>query len=214
MSSLIYYADVKQALVVTDTLATLNGKPAFFTSKATYVPHLRMIVAGTGVAGFAAEWADYSGNWMLVHGIEHLDYFASDYLQKAWARWKDERSIPEDTTTTVYCFGISERTGNAVIFVYRSADDFISQRIDPEQGNVIGAKPDCTLPSGPDLLQAIKPMMLEQRELQSELPMHERIHIGGEAIAMHLTSEGCRIFSLFRFDDFEDQMQQALNNLG
>lgn len=100
------------------------------------------------------------------------------------------------STTTVYSFGISEETGQTVIFAYRSADDFESQRIDTT-GTVIGAKPDCTLPG----------------ELQASVPMDKRISIGGEAIAMHLNTEACRIFPVFRFGDFAEQMDEAMENM-
>lgn len=49
MSSLIFYTDEAQALIVTDTLAvTDNGEPLSFVSKAGYIPQLRTIIAGTG----------------------------------------------------------------------------------------------------------------------------------------------------------------------
>ncbi|MBD3698997.1 hypothetical protein IE994_02480 [Enterobacter hormaechei] len=53
MSSLIFYTDEAQALIVTDTLAvTDNGEPLSFVSKAGYIPQLRTIIAGTGAGGF------------------------------------------------------------------------------------------------------------------------------------------------------------------
>ena len=57
MSSLIFYTDEKQALVATDTLATYqDGAPSHFTTKAFPLPHLCMIIAGTGSAGFSDSW--------------------------------------------------------------------------------------------------------------------------------------------------------------
>lgn len=54
MSSLIFYTDEAQALIVTDTLAvTDNGEPLSFVSKAGYIPQLRTIIAGTGAGGFS-----------------------------------------------------------------------------------------------------------------------------------------------------------------
>ena len=45
MSSLIFYTDEAQALIVTDTLAvTDNGEPLSFVSKAGYIPQLRTII--------------------------------------------------------------------------------------------------------------------------------------------------------------------------
>ncbi len=57
MSSLIFYTDEAQALIVTDTLAvTDNGEPLSFVSKAGYIPQLRTIIAGTGAGGFSNTW--------------------------------------------------------------------------------------------------------------------------------------------------------------
>ena len=52
MSSLIFATDEQQIVVATDTLAvTTEGEPFLFASKATHIPHLRIIIAGTGFGG-------------------------------------------------------------------------------------------------------------------------------------------------------------------
>lgn len=43
--------------------------------------------------------------------------------------------------------------------------------------------------------------------------MDKRISIGGEALAMHLNTEACRIFPIFHFDDFAEQMDEAVENM-
>jgi len=73
MSSLIFATDEAQILVATDTLAvTPNGEPFLFASKATYVPHLRTIIAGTGGGGFSNGWALTVSTRMIVNGIHNL----------------------------------------------------------------------------------------------------------------------------------------------
>lgn len=209
MSSLIYYATTDEAVIVTDTLVTHAGHPAFFTTKANHVPHLRMIVAGTGAAGFAGEWIDFASKWMLVEGIEHLDQFTPAMLRERWAAERLKRGIPPEQTTTVYHFGFSERSDQLVLFAYRSAQDFASERIEID-GSVFAAKPDCSFPEGDDLFRIIETMMREQRSIEDAKPVGERVHIGGEAIAMHLKRDGCRTFSLFRFEDINTQMREAV----
>ena len=58
MSSLIFYTDPKQALVATDTLVVSkeNKEPIYFASQAIYLPHLKMIVASTGLNRFMEQW--------------------------------------------------------------------------------------------------------------------------------------------------------------
>jgi hypothetical protein len=58
MSSLIFFTDSEQALIATDTLAVSpDGQPLKFTTKAFALPHLRMVIAGTG-AGASSDIYD------------------------------------------------------------------------------------------------------------------------------------------------------------
>src|ERR1035438_10826177 len=113
MSSIIFQTDENEALVATDTLATLlNGTPYRFTSKVLILPHLRMIMAGTGAAGFLDRWFVIINAEMIVRGIEHLNDHSPRYLNAIWSTYKHESiGIPDNpTTTTVYHFGFSERS--------------------------------------------------------------------------------------------------------
>ena len=65
MSSLIFQTEEQQVFVATDTWAvTRDGMPITFTSKALILPHLRMIVAGTGSGGFLDQWFVYINSRM------------------------------------------------------------------------------------------------------------------------------------------------------
>lgn len=211
MSSLIFYTDPEQALVVTDTLAvTTDGAPFLFTSKAHYIPHLRLIVAGTGFGSFADDWCRTINTRMLVRGVENLHHHAPAMLRDQWAHVSNDPTFPEGRTTTIYHFGISEETERVVTFAYRSTEGFKGTRL-PENG--VGVKPECEVPDG-NLLDHLESMMMEQRRLQALAPDDRRIHIGGEAFAMHLTATSCTHSRLFRFKDFDDQVAQAFSSLG
>lgn len=197
MSSLIFYTDPQQVLVATDTLAASpDGSPLLFTSKAHYLPHIRTIIAGTGLGGFSVQWALTANSRMMVRGIENLDFHTANGLRTLWAE-HEEQYVLAGMTTTVYQFGLSEDSGEMVGFAYRSQNNFISERL--EYG--IGVKPECSIPEG-NLLEHIETMMNEQREIQSTVPASERVYIGGEAVALHLTKDGCRMWRLFEFPDF------------
>lgn len=109
-------------------------------------------------------------------------------------------------TTTVYHFGISEGGGDVVAYAYRSTNDFISEKVPVG----IGVKPACTIPDYDlgCLLAQVEAMMNEQRRLEELQPPSQRLHIGGEAHAIHLTKMGCTCGCLFRFADFEAQASQ------
>ena len=85
MSSLIFCTEESQALIATDSLATSNeGQPFAFTSKAFFLPHLKIVMAGSGGKGFLERWlVDVNG--MTVRGIDHLNYHASRNLPAVWS---------------------------------------------------------------------------------------------------------------------------------
>jgi hypothetical protein len=205
VSSLIFYTDPDQALVVTDTLAVNpDGSPFVFTSKAHYIPHLRTIIAGTGVGGFSVDWFLRANSRMLLRGIENLDFHAPAALRDLWSSYIIEYSLTSGSTTTVYHFGFSEDSGEIAAFAYRSTNNFVSERL----AYGTGVKPECSVPEG-NLYEHLQTMMLEQRSIQAGIPASERIYIGGEAMAIHLTAEACTYSTLFAFPDFHDQSRMA-----
>ncbi len=209
MSSLIFFTDPKQALVVTDTLAVVDqGTPFLFTSKAHYLAHLRMVVAGTGHGKFLQDWFLRINTQMLVSGIEQLDAHTPDALRAQWEKWSSLGDVPSDATTTVYHFGVAETSGEITAFAYRSTNDFRSERL--SEG--LAVKPECEVPEG-NILENIEAMMLDQRRIQAEKPIEQRVHIGGEANAILLTPEGCQHWSMFQFPDFAEQVDIAYSNL-
>jgi hypothetical protein len=201
MSSLIFYSDADQVLVATDTLAvTLDGTPCMFTTKATYIPHLKTIVAGTGAGGFANSWALQASTRMIARGIHNLDCHTPGALRKNWKDYKAEYSLLDDCTTTVYQFGLSEETDQIVGFAYRSTSNFNSEAL----GYGVGVKPECTIPNY-NIMESIPSMMNEQRQIQEKETDGKKIHIGGEIYAIHLTKQGCTLFKMAESSDFRTQ---------
>jgi hypothetical protein len=208
MSALIFYTEPEQVLVVTDTLsAAPDGSPLLFTSKAHYVPHLRVIVAGTGIGGFSVEWALQVNSRMVLRGIENLDFHTPGGLRTLWSDYRHEYNLANGMTATVYQFGISEETGQMAAFAYRSANNFESERL----GFGIGVKPECQVPEG-NLLDHIQSMMNEQRAIQATKEPSDRVYIGGEAIAIHLMKDSCTFTRLFEFPDRRADEIPSLNH--
>jgi hypothetical protein len=199
MSSLIFHTDESKVLVATDTLATSpDGKPFKFTTKAFPLPHLRMIVAGTGFGRFVGGWFLSINEEMLVRGIDHLDCHTPSSLASRWQRFKQEFSIQDGMTTTIYHFGFSEDTGLVHSFAYRSTNDFRSERI--QYG--LAVKPECTVPDNCCLPRDIKMMMSDQRAVQESRPDDQRVYIGGEIVVHHLSGDGLSICTLDRFEEY------------
>lgn len=202
MSSLIFYTDSTQAVVATDTLAVRpDGSSMMYCSKAIYVPHLKTIIAGTGLGMFSGDWANHVNNHLIVAGLRNLDYHTPAGLCAQWRKWKEDPTIPSSMTTTIYQIGVSEDDGEIRAYAYRSTNEFNSEPL--QHGT--RAKPDCSFPEG-NIVQNIRPMMLEQRAIQATKSPEERLYIGGECVIMHLTKESCTTASLFRFEDYGDQL--------
>jgi hypothetical protein len=205
MSSLIFYTDPSQALVATDTLAVRpDGTPLMYGSKALYLPHLKTIVAGTGLGMFSGRWANYVNDHLIVRGLRNLDFHTPDGLRDLWVRMRTEQEVPDVITTTVYQIGVSEDDGEIRSFAYRSVNEFVSEPL----AHGTRAKPDCSFPNEGHIIEHLKPMMLEQRSIQALKPAGERLYIGGECVVMHLTKQSCTTATLFRFDDYEAQLDE------
>ena len=200
MSSLIFHTEPSQALIATDTLAVSpDGTPFKFTTKAFNLPHLKMIIAGTGTGGFLDRWFVRINSGLLVHGVDNLDDHTPRDLAAIWSGYKQEFSLPFECTTTVYHFGFSEVTGLIHSFAYRSTGDFQSEPI----AHGIAVKPECTVPSDYRIPEDIKKMMDEQRFIQNTRPKDQRVYVGGEIQIHHLSKDGCSVYTLDRFDNYD-----------
>ena len=209
MSALIFYLDEDQVFVATDTLAVnIDGSAHSYCSKAIHIPHLRTIIAGTGLGSFAVDWAMFANSSMLVRGIEHLDFHTPDKLRERWDISKTEHSLPSELTTTVYQFGLSEDTGRTCGYAYRSSNNFISEQL--EYG--YGRKPECKFLDGENFIENITLMMKEQRTIQETKGQNERLYIGGECYGVHLTKDRCETFRVFQFDDWKQQQDEMFEN--
>lgn len=209
MSSLIFYVQPNEAFVATDTLAThQNGDPFKFTSKAFLLPHLNMLIAGTGIAGLLSRWFIDINEHMVVYDIEALNVHTPSALNNLWRKFKMEIPIPDDMTTTVYHFGISKTTNQLHSYVYRSHNSFLSERLQ----NSLYVKPECNIPNNFELPRDLKQMMRSQREKQSLIPAQQRIHIGGEILTYHLNRSGCHIESFDKFEDYGQTNEKIFEN--
>lgn len=210
MSSIIFATDPTRALVATDTLAVdPEGNPLHFCSKAMYVPHLRTIIAGTGIGGFANNWANDINNEFVVSGIRNLDYHTPSALRERWDKVSQGYDFPIGATTTIYQIGVSEDDEEILSYAYRSENNFESEPI-PHGTRM---KPECQVPSNVSLMEALQPMMEEQRRIQEQKPRSERLYIGGQCILMHLTKDACTTATLFNFEDYEDQLRYIFGSM-
>lgn len=201
MSSLIFRIEQHEVLVATDTLAVLNsGLPSHFTTKALILPHLRLLIAGTGVAGFLDRWFLQVNTSLVTRDVDSLNYLTPESLLSLWEVWCEEfPTQASDNTTTVYHFGFSVVTGQIHSYVYRSENGFTSRKL----LHGLHTKPECTPIQGPRFSRDVMKMMKEQRVLQA-VAQGKRVYIGGEVWLHRLNQSGFRVSSLGRLDDFSE----------
>jgi hypothetical protein len=213
VSSLIFYTDENQALIATDTLATSAtepGTPFKFTTKAFIIPHLRMIIAGTGCGGFCDKWFLQINDKMIVKGIVNLDHHTPRNLTLLWSSHKEEFSIPDDVTTTVFHFGFSEEDQKICSYMYSTAYDFEPKMI--TYG--LSGKPEFNCPEPYELPKDFKTIMESQRKLQLSETKKNRVYIGGEIQVIHLTKDGFSSYPLCKFDDYDSDESAIYSNYG
>lgn len=207
MSSLIFVTNEAHALVATDTLAvSQDGTPAFWTSKAFPVPHLNMIIAGTGAAGFATRWFTHVNDRMFVVDIDNLAFHAPKTLRKMWHEFKEDGLASAESTTTVYHFGIVRDTGKMMAQALRSTAGF---EVESLQIGALAVRPGCDTSSARAFPEDFRSLMEAQMKLQTDEPPDERIYIGGMIQVLSLTPGRIESFSMGKLPGF-DLMENAI----
>ena len=195
MSLLMFALDSNQVVIVADTLATYpNGEPFLLVSKCAVVPHLEMVVAGTGIAQVGQRWAHQLQTATLARSIDLLDQHVPAALRKITADLEEEfGKLPG--SSTVYHFGFSEESDGYTGYAYRSEQAYVSERL----SGGFGVKPvpsgEFTAPSDLDELVALGRRIRTEQDAE---PKESRIYIGGEFWMTVLVNRTVQISKLFR----------------
>jgi hypothetical protein len=211
MSSLIYKVEKTQVFVATDTLTTMNGKAIRFATKAFPLPHLRMVIAGIGLAGFLDHWL-VAINASPVRGIDALNEHAQAGLLNVLRTFKTQ--FPDmNETTSVYHFGFSENTGVIQSFSYKSEEMFEPRQI-PYGLYVKPNVPEDAIPRDTLHPGDIPGIMAAQRAIQAKVPKEARVAIGGEMQMHHLEQAGYKTYRLAQFEDYAETRRAILSDRG
>lgn len=204
--------------VMSDTLVSRrDGQAAFFTSKIHTLPHWDGVICGTGSLAFTLAWVEHALGGILAQDIVHVDSFATESLiELKLGHWLE---FEEDRTTTIYHFGYSHEESRFVGFAYRSANDFVSERL----GYGLGIKPPVQLPeqqswSWPD--DFIK-IAKDQRVQDDALPSEKRVGVGGHITSYMMDVErapsGDRVRTTvtrpYSFPDYSEMYDRAVHAL-
>ena len=195
MSSLLFYTDANEVIVATDTLLHYpDGSAPGFCSKAIALPHIRMIVAGTGSALLLNRWLGLVNNQGVSLDVDAINEHTPETLQSLWRELNAQFPALHQQTATIYHFGFSDDTGNIHGFAYRSESNFASEKLDYG----LGFKPDLMDKSGINLrsFPDCAPEIMRRQILQEDMKTKDRVYIGGTVQINHLTRKGLSIYSL------------------
>lgn len=206
MSLLMFSHQPDGIVVITDTLATApDGTPSFFKTKAFPIPHLRMVVAMTGLANLGEKLIDSLYTSMLARDID----MAAQHTPAILAALSDELTVqfgPFPGTSTIYYFGYSQRHNQYVRYVFRSADGF-EPEFWKEPGFGVKPHPDGSFES-PETFPEMIALAERIRTEQAACPIGTRVHIGGHLVLTVLRDEQITFLQLHEFADVEHQWHQ------
>jgi hypothetical protein len=195
MSSLLFYTDENEAIVVTDTLLHYSvDTPPGHVSKAIAVPHMRMIIAATGSALLFSRWVGLVNYQGVSLNVDAVDAQATKALQSLWGELNTQYPALHQQTATVYHFGFSDDAGVIHGFAYRSKSNFKSERL--KYG--LGHKPELADRTGIDWssFPLSAPEIMRAQAKQENGKTNDLVYIGGSVQVIHLTEGGFSMYSM------------------
>lgn len=209
MTALIYALQPDQVCLAMDTLTVSadDKTPLLFQTKFSVLPHLKMVIAGTGLAAMVTQWFQFVNGNMVARDIDHVDVYAPAALRRAGAACPGT----DLSTTTLYHFGYSDQQQCYVGYAYRSANNWVSEKLP----FALGVKPPVPVPPTNDIQfpQFLVDVMLEQRRADQLLPHSERVGIGGEVSFVVMRDHSITVTPVHRFESYETEFQQMVAKL-
>jgi hypothetical protein len=182
-----------------DTLVVTHDDktPLYYQTKFTVLPHLNLVIAGTGFASLINDWFHFVNGRMVVRDIDHLKVLAPGLLRDAAPRCQGA----DITTTTLYHFGYSTLEKRYVGYAYRSAENWEPDRLQDALGfkPVIDVQPTANI----QISQFLIDIVCEQRRKDLLLPVSERVGIGGDIQVVVMENGIVTISTVHRFESYE-----------
>ena len=203
MTALVYIVQPDKIYLAMDTLVVTHDDkiPLYYQTKFTVLPHLNLVIAGTGFASLINEWFYFVNGSMVVRDIDHLKVLAPGLLRAAAPRCQGA----DITTTTLYHFGYSTLEKRYVGYAYRSAKNWEPDRLQ----DALGLKPviDVQPTSNIQIPQFLIDIVCEQRRKDLLLPVSERVGIGGDIQVVVMENGIVTISTVHRFESYESDYE-------
>ena len=203
MTALVYTVQPDKIYLAMDTLVVTHDDkiPLYYQTKFTVLPHLNLVIVGTGFASLINDWFHFVNGSMVVRDIDHLKVLAPGLLRDAAPRCQGG----DITTTTLYHFGYSTLEKRYVGYAYRSAKKWEPDRLQ----DALGLKPviDVQPTSNIQIPQFLIDIVCEQRRKDLLLPVSERVGIGGDIQVVVMENGIVTISTVHRFDSYESDYE-------
>ena len=168
----------------------------------------------TGNITAIIKWVLFVREKAYANGIYHLDLIAQQSLQQVMAG----QIITKDISVTIYQFGLSKINNYFHGYAYRSSNEFRSENIayglgikpsdafdDDEKKHMVFSSFDNSSPEAMET--SFVNLMCTQKEYDDNLPIRERLGIGGKIQLLLMTHEITLSKTLFVFPDIEEDLR-------
>lgn len=209
MTALNFVIQEDQICLAMDTLsvAAEDREPLVFLTKYAVLPHLDMVVTGTGHGSFVAEWMHHARSNVIATDIDHLNQYTPDRLRQIAANHADLARI----TATIYHFGFSNARNRFLAYAYRSTKNWESEEI----LDGIGVKPPIDFLPGKsfELPATFIELIERQRKQDRSLPPDQRVGIGGDIHFVVMNRGGIHVSRCYRFPSYEQDFEAMCTRL-
>ena len=221
MSAIYFQVGDEAAIAAADTysIRPSTGEPLKLADKFIPLPHLNMVITGSGYHGFLLEWYLALQRQAAPIDIEHLNEFAPGLLQETWLRFKRKTDLPESPTgsggSKISHLGYSEQKERFVGYYYDLKDDFAPTVVRPEKEYLMPKMEgvhDALLEGDCTAREQVIAFFCRAKELDEQKPVGERVGIGGEIKFLMQGQWGHVCKTIHRFDDYDETKQTIVEN--
>jgi len=209
LTALNFAIQPDQILFTMDTLSIdgVSRKPSIYVTKYVVLPHLQTIVTGTGHGTLVSDWLEKSRSGVIAQDIDHLDQYTPSILKQISINYPELNEI----TSTIYHFGFSEEKNRFLGYAYRSTENWKSEEL--LDGIRVKPATEYTFGENVQLPNDFIELMKKQRKEDLELPLKERIGIGGDIHYVVMNHLGVNISRCHRFNTYDIDYRTMCENL-
>lgn len=211
MTALNWIINNDYIVVSTDTLATLQNKqPYMYVNKIFPVPHLRLVICGTGSHKLLTDWYIEVQTKILSRDFDFVNLHAQRTLAKL------NESLPKNSKSTIYHFTYDEKKQGCVGFIFRSEKNFECEEIPnglatrPPLSSEFVLETNSKAETDQDYFIEI---MKEQKRLDDISTNSEKVGIGGEIQFLFFSPNRLIHETIYRFESYDSDFQIMLNGM-